>query len=380
MKKKKILISIIVILLLVEAVSLYLLYKPNNKNKVLEDIKTIDVFKEKDKSLAIMVQNEGENDFGWHEAEDRTKWPDKTKYTYVGTECTDSEGVKIPTTSVLTFDETTYTAHIKTKQTIYCTLYFAKGRPVLEVLKAKGGDYYAGGGQHTTAVDGLYRFKGTKAQITNNYICLGDENPDVCKTNTDNMYRIIGVTTEGNLKVIKAKKYGANQKWHSSSSSDTRWNASTLYTYLNGTFYNSVNARIKGLIEKHTWNMEKRTSTPGATTGKEDGTVSANIGLMYGSDYVNAYQNSSTDNWLFIQNGLTGNTAENEWTMSRYGADTYGYYIAWYVTTSGSLGRFSGRVDFTYAVRPVFYLTNEIGLVGEGTETNPFIITSKANA
>ena len=59
------------------------------------------------------------------------------------------------------------------------------------MLKETGGDTFAGGGDHTTVVEGLYRYKGTKDQVTNNYICLGDENPDVCKTNPDNMYLLM---------------------------------------------------------------------------------------------------------------------------------------------------------------------------------------------
>ena len=126
-----------------------------------------------------------------------------------------------------------------------------ESKPVLDMLKETGGDVFAGGGDHTTVVDGLYRYKGTYEEVTNNYICLGDENPDVCKTNKDHMYRIIGVTTEGNLKVIKASK-SSSQQWFSSYNDSRKWNESVAYTYLNGTFYNSIDKRIKGLIEKHT--------------------------------------------------------------------------------------------------------------------------------
>ena len=396
MKKKKILISIVVILLLVEAISLYLLYKPNNKSKILEDIKTIDVFKEKDKSLAIMVQNEGENDFGWHEAEDRTQWPDKTKYTYVGTECTDSEGVKIPTTSVLTFNETTYTAHIKTKQTIYCTLYFAKGRPALEVLKG----HATGGSSATTFtetnVDGMYRYKGTAAQVTNNYICFGTTNIDTCtKTGVDNrdkyLYRIIGITDNnvntgleleaGQLKIIRAIPSKTGQAWTSDYESDVQWDSAEVKTCLNGTFLNTIDAEWKTLIDNPLWWIGDKTSTGGTeTTSKKS--KNYQIGLMYQSDYYNSWTYSSnTNSWLHITNGRsdvsTTYGSTYEWTMTRYGR-YLGYFWPWYVDRSGSLS--SDSATGTSAVRPVFYLTNEIGLVGEGTETNPFIITSKANA
>ncbi len=225
-----------------------------------------------------------------------------------------------------------------------------------------------------TAVDGMYRFKGTASQVTNNYICLGPTAEDTCQDGND-MYRIIGITTDGKLKVIKAKKYGDNRQWNSGDYLDVKWNASTLYTYLNSTFYNSLNARIQGLIENHTWNMDLVGSSPWTqtTTGNQDGTIQAHIGLMSGADYVNAYQNSSKDNWLFITNGWSGNIGPDEWTMSRYG---YFYndesYLAWYVARGGHVG--VSRVTEANAVRPVFYLVPNITLAGTGIITDPFRI------
>ncbi len=369
--KKKVFNIILVILTIGMIYEIYSYFNMEQDNKVLEDIKTVDVFDNKDKTLSIMVQNP--TTFEYQSDTSRTTWPSKTEYLYAGTKCTDASGKDVgDTTPYINFDENTYTATITTKKTIYCTLYFANGRPALEVLKAKGGNYYAGGGQHTTAVDGLYRFKGTVGQVDNNYICLGaSENPDVCKNDPENMYRIIGVTTDGKLKVIKAKKYGANQQWFSSTSDSRTWKDSLIFVSLNGTFYNSLDARIKGLIDNYTWKMERTTSTPGTATGNQDGTIQAHIGLMYGSDYVNVGSQGTT-NWLFIQNGYSGNTAEDEWTMSRYGY--YGYdYVAWYVATGGALNRY--RVDGAFAVRPVFFLLSTVGLIGEGTTAHPYTVT-----
>ena len=197
--KRKILNILVVILTVSIIFESYMCFKNIKNSKVLEDIKTVDIFDNKDKTLSIMVQNP--TTFEYEEDTSRTQWPDYGEYLYTGSKCTDIKGNNLgDTTPYIKFDETDNTATITTKKTIYCTLYFANGRPALEVLKAKGGANYAGG--NNTVVDGLYRFKGTKAQITNNYICLGDENPDVCKTNTDNMYRIIRVTTGGNLVVV----------------------------------------------------------------------------------------------------------------------------------------------------------------------------------
>ncbi len=376
--KKKILNILVVILTIgvIYEISSYFIIKSNNK--VLEDIKTVDTFDNKDKTLSIMIQQE---DYSYKEDTSRTTWPSRDEYMYVGSKCVDKDNKDLgEPTKYISFEETSPnpTVTIKTKKTIYCTLYFTKGRLALEVLDKQGGTYYADGktGDSKVAVDGLYRFKGTYQQVINNYICLGDENPDVCKTNPDNMYRIIGVTTDGKLKVIKASK-SSSQKWFSSYSDSRTWNNSLAYAYLNGTsseeFYGSLNGRIKELIEKHTWNMEKRTSIS-ITVGSEDGTVSNYIGLMYASDYKNAGAQDTT-NWLFIQNGMSGNTSDVEWTMSRYGMYAYDTTAAaWYIDLSGKLSFYD--LSWPYAVRPVFYLISTTGLIGFGTEQQPYTITT----
>ena len=109
-----------------------------------------------------------------------------------------------------------------------------------------------------------------------------------------------------------------------------------------------------------------------------EGAWSGRIGLMYASDYVNAYQDNSRDNWLFIKNGMSGNRAEYEWTMSRYGYyyDPYiSGYDAWSMNDGGKL--YTWSMNLSCAVRPVFYLTRDISISGEGTESDPFIISDK---
>ena len=394
MKKKKILAIVISILLFIEGISLFLTYKSyNNMQKhILEDVETIDVFKNKNKAISIMVQNPN-NEEQWDEYDDRSKWPDPKTHGFVGAECTDSEGKEEKWEDVLTFSLTDKTATIKTKQTSYCTLYFAKGEPALDHLNAKGGTTFAGGNGHTTVVDGMYRYKGTSAQVTNNYICFGTTVASTCTSNKDKyMYRIIGITSQedtkinlyaNQLKIIKATPSNTSQAW--SNNSDIKWGSSSVKTYLNGTSSNQFLYTItslpdgeywKSMISQHGWYIKDQTSIN--TTEPQNETLSGDannrIGLMYATDYKNS-GDSNTNNWLHITHGTSDSSkysSNYEWTMTRYG-NYRGDYFAWRVYTDGRLDIPS--VNNTFAVRPVFYLTPDIRLSGEGTESNPFTIS-----
>ncbi len=321
----------------------------------------------------------------------------------MGAECSDSEGAPIDWEKVLTFSLANQTATIKTKQTAYCTLYFAKGTPALDWLRKKGGETFAGGGEHTTAVDGLYRFKGTNTQVLNNYICFGTVVESEClKSPETYMYRIIGITSEADttiglyanqLKIIKTIPSRTNQKWYRDSALVTPWDDSDLKTYLNGTTENENsdgflqtiidgtdgNYWINTISNHHWYNGEKKVSeypnTVPAIEPKTSYTIESKIGLMYASDYFNAY-GKSTSNWLYIKNGWSSNTDIDEWTMTSYGHDYYNY-LAWIIHTRDSLIKDYAALE--HAVRPVFYLRPGINLKSEGTKEHPYLITTMSN-
>ncbi len=380
MKKKIILRSIIVILIILNSFAVYVLVRPNNK-EILEDVKISDILKNKDKTLSIMLQEDGDGTT-FKEAESRDLWPDIASYIYDKAECTDSEGNAVDYKSILTFDLDKKTTTVKTKQTVYCTLYFVKGKETLTLLQSKGGSTFKD-------QSGMYRFVGTSSNVKNNYICFGTTIQSDCTSKPETyMYRIIGMTKTaddaiglhaGQLKLIKAVPSSTSQAWHSSNS-DVKWEASSVKSYLNGTFLNTIKNGSNGtywnkLITSQNWYIQDQTSTPGATaepTGAKT-TTPSQVGLMYGTDYMNA-NGASTSNWLFITNGWTGNAKMSEWTMSRRGYDVV--YLAWLVYDNGLLISTLDytNVYFTNAVRPVFYLKSGILLTGDGTTTNPFRI------
>ncbi len=398
MKKKNIFLIIITLLLGIVIVyeSNSLIKTLNKKPNILEDIKVIDL--KKDQSIAIMVQDtEGD---GWHEQEDRSKWPSPTTHGFVGAKCTDSEGAEIDYTEILQFNLSNYTAEINTKNSVYCTLYFAKGRPLLQALTETKGTTL----DMSNAVDGMYRYKGTATEVTNNYICFGTTDKAEClKAPETYMYRIMGITSTkddtinipaNSLKIIKATPSSESQAWHSLSRQEDcetygeengkcKWDASYMKGYLNGTFYNSIkDAKPNGaywdsLILSHKWYIKDRVSYEATEEPKDSQNIStaSKIGLMYAADYKNS-GGQNTNNWLFIKNGWSTNSTFNnpyEWTMSRYGPGSSSY-MAWEIFANGDLF-YQEILSNPRMVRPVFYLQSEVNLIGEGNKENPFIIS-----
>ena len=395
MKKKLIIRSLILIMLvgvIYEISTIVISF--NENNTILEDIEITNKFNNKKQMISIKVEDD--NDYEYHEYEDRTKWPDKTKYAYAGSTCTDWGGNEINGESLIKFDEVNYKVTITTKKTAYCTLYFTKGKPALTVLKDKGGSKF----NSSNAVFGLYRFNGTQTDVTshdlNNFICFGTTNINTC-TGSDKqyyMYRIIGITDNtvtntdlglyaNQLKIIRASLSNGGIKWNSENQKDIKWDGTdpvaNVQTYLNSTFLTTDKTKWKnenfweGIIDEPYWYIGDNNTSESTTEVTTKSNKTHKVGLMYLSDYNNAGAPDTT-NWLFIVNGITGNLKNYEWTMSRTGikgADCY----AWLVTQTGPID--SGRVTNTFVTRPVFYLKSNVTLAGDGTETSPFIITSK---
>ena len=248
-------------------------------------------------------------------------------------------------------------------------------------------------GLTTTAQEGgLYRYQGTSA---NNYICFGTSDKSTCTGNTDAyMYRIIGINSSNQLKLIKKESLNSTREWHSSSSSDYPWKSSALYTNLNGsTFLTNTTYVPEGWSDKiatTTWKYGKIT-TYNATADEiytiesaYTSTISAKIGLMYMHDYLyglsggnncsssGAYSTCKTS-WLHLSNNDSGAPSSDEWTMSYYGFYNNSYYAAYYVNSSGSISTRS--LYNAHSLRPVFYLASDVSIVsGSGTSSDPFII------
>ncbi len=246
-----------------------------------------------------------------------------------------------------------------------------------------------------TPLGGLYRYYGSYQQVTNNYICFGTNNKTECLNSPDKyMYRIIGITDgsegntnvglkEGQLKLIKAIPLTDNQQWHHDRENKTPWDSSDLFNYLNNNFLTDAKTNQwqngdywDSLITSQGWYISIHMVRGESITVENTGDVSksAKIGLLYVSDYVDAYGVYHA-NWLQASHGWSTNDYySREWTMTWQGKPG-AYYFAfniWNDSTGAEIG--ASDTTLTLPVRPAFYLSTTVSLTGEGLDTDPFII------
>jgi len=406
---------LILILFLTEIISLFLTYK-SFSNKEINEIK--ETYEVKNKTFSMFVENE-EGDYS--EYIESNLFPEGYEINVEKSKCVDTKGNVIE--GILSGSGTNIT--VKSTTTSYCYLYFDINS-LNKILQSE--DIW----KSTLEDDGI-RFVGTNPS---NYICFGTTDKNTCTSDTDKyMYRIIGVfeDSEGTqyLKLIKKEALNTSYAWHGDPATDTDWDESDLYNGINGNYFltNTAYSYMQDSIWTNkiaTWdytatntlgydnysvnsvygpsyyyntvktiylhemnrsskaNCYYNTSTTADCSTGEWKIISAKIGLMYVSDYLlslgssaleyTSYANSSTLKTGWMHNSNNNDTKSLEWTMTRYGnyLDTYG---VWGIYLDGIIE----YIFFNYellSVRPVFYLTSDVSITGEGTIENPYIITS----
>jgi len=381
----------------------------NNKQVTLDNVNLKEKINEM-KGLAIML----EQDDGTYKESSTNTFPTDMKFNSVLSGCIDNLGNKIENS--LTYENGI--ANVETSNTSYCYLYFDGPTDTEKLIENVNSDVL----WKSTLEDDGYRFVGTDPA---NYVCFGYSNAttDCDFTNTTNTdlyaYRIIGIFEDSfgkqHLKLIKKEALNSLYVWTADDEKDIDWNKSDLYKGLNGSYflnnitysymqdinwtnkiaiwdYTATNTKTyesSGMdyyssVIRQTYLHEMNRRTKSSSVGVWD-TVSSKIGLMYVSDYQLSlgstaldYTNSTSTHyklmktgWMHISNNDSGASNQYEWTMSRPGPGG-GYYRAWYVDSDGYVD--GHEVYHTNSVRPVFYLTSDVKISGEGTIANPYII------
>ena len=287
--------------------------------------------------------------------------------------------------------------------------------------------YYHDASLKNSANDLSYRYAGSSSDV-NNYICFGSTE-NVCPT--DNLYRIIGVFKNNELKqyylkLIKSdfassdllgndgnfavnanpsSSYLGNQtilsayKWNfkdgatdNSGSVSNNWNESILNTKnLNLNFLTNIGTIWSNKIAVVKWNIGGNTRNNLLYTTVKSSYQSeivnpttsdiftSQIGLMYVSDYGYA---ASPNYWVYKYNDtdltdyratINANwmyTGDYEWTITKF--SDYDSSVAAVLK--------EGNIDLSYSdnimyLRPTFYLNSDVSYyLGDGTINNPYKI------
>ena len=403
MKKYNILI---IMLLIIETITIFLVYKTlNNKASPIED----NILKEEinnSTNFALMI----EQDDGTYIESKSSKWPTNYKLNIEKSKCIDIHGNEI----VNALRNSENIVEVTTTKTSYCYLFF-------DIKELTASSYLIKNVSNdmlwkSTLEDDGYRFIGKNP---NNYICYGTIDTSTCTNNIEKyMYRIIGIfkdeSGEQHLKLIKKEPLNTIYVWNADALNDVNWENSDLYKGINGSCFlnNNVYSYMqdnKWLNKIETWNYtatntlvydeigidyndelvknvylhEMNRSSKTSSVG-EWKNISTKIGLMYVSDYLlslgnvaleytpHEFKDTLKTGWIHEANNDT--LFGIEWTMTKYGnhLDTYG---AWGIYSEGHIE----FVFFNYtpvSARPVFYLTSDVTINGEGTIENPYIITN----
>ena len=226
--------------------------------------------------------------------------------------------------------------------------------------------------------DGKYTYKGANP---NNYITFNNE-----------MWRIISVDSNGLIKIMRNESIG-NMVWDKTGGTygNNNWDRpADIKTYLNDTYLPIITANQDKIVS-HTWSIGAVTFDNSDLAGQiadENGTESqsVSVGMITVSEYLRANTNTEqcgtfslngdnretckTTNWMYNSvptNGIM-------WTISPDAGYSNNVFIVIGRTVPGALS--GDYANISHGVVPVLYLTSDITLTGEGTESNPFTITN----
>ena len=303
----------------------YLIFQ---EQKNISEVKYEETINSED--YAVMVKN-GDT-YEEYTSEDNT-WPG-ADYIFKEAKCVDNNGALVD--NVLTFADGKAT--LTTNQTIYCTLYFIKIPEIVKQLKAKDKEV-SGGVEHLSDQGGMYRYQGT--DDVPNWILFGtrekcekDEEDKCTNSKLNNMtydeyvdkymYRIIGITEEGQMYLIKetflkegeTNQFVWNLKYRISDclGEACEWPNVDLYKRLNGTASNGKPIFVDNSYYEY------------MTKNGDWYNLIADHNWMYG-DTIEYYQSENTYNGDYMYAIETGKTATKRyWPDEEQGQETCSIY------------------------------------------------------
>ena len=291
--------------------------------------------------------------------------------------CIDINGNRIE--DALTYDKENNKANVNTTNTSYCYLYFSIKLPVFSEKILSNVSAYS---DIEYVADG-YRYVGLNP---NNYVTFNNET-----------WRIIGFfdgdqigMTSGKyyVKLIKEEAIGAIA-YDEDEDTELDWSKTTLYTYLNNEYYNTLLNDSKDMIVNAKWyyyissvydlGVSNREEAYINEKSSQSSTLYDAVGLIYPSDWAYAVPavHGCNDANLASYFDESGCTSAN-WLASK--ADMWSIFLlgseykadrAYYISSFG-LSYTSASLEFN--IYPVVYLSSDVTIKGSGngSETNKY--------
>ncbi len=242
-------------------------------------------------------------------------------------------------------------------------------------------------------------------ETTDNNIRYIGANPNNYVTFNNELWRIIGsfnniIDGEGNsatrLKIIRNQSIGNMQ--YNSNWRVTNWDLSSLKTYLNGTYYNSLTEESKQMISSSLWNLgagslSNYNQTPRNMYNLERGRTTYNgspatwvgkIATIYASDYGLAMngggslsgRNSCMNRGMKDLLNNWGGCSTSSWLRlpNTYCLNSIDQFHVFAILNDGIVGNTSP--NYSYQTYPNFYLNENVKIIsGTGTSTDPFVLS-----
>ena len=228
----------------------------------------------------------------------------------------------------------------------------------------------------STLATNEYRYTGKNPKNYIYFNCEDSSDIDTCE-----VWRILGIynietdgETESRIKIIKNDS-NLTLAWDENGG--TTYNTSTINSYLNNDFYNSLSKIAKNQIEDATYklggssalNIDSKEIYYSEVESEES--IATKVGLMNLSDYVFAsgmdgtllenISSKNDSNWLYKGN--------NEWMINK-NTNSEIYTI----TNEGKVATAASTEE--KLIRPVVYLASNIKIVsGDGTVASPYVLS-----
>jgi len=171
------------------------------------------------------------------------------------------------------------------------------------------------------------------------------------------LWRVVAIYQDGTMKLVTENPITAIY-W----GSNTTYNGSWVYQWLNEDFNDTLANKNTVLATGKQWNATKTSAT---TKPAETTMVGGNVGLLNAYEYTESYKKANNT----FGNGYL-NIKQYWWLITPYSSP----YVR-YVFNNGDL-YYDDPLGRSYAVRPSIYLSSSITFAGgEGTRNNPYKIS-----